>query len=232
MKYARGLIELLRINQDLHQTNVESILLRGVHLGFFRFEMTVQQGRRYVRRNIWILQGFTRMAYPYVTIRRGAQTPGQRLQNSHTQCPASFQPMTRRGPCVRRDVQYYSSAHSKEPGGAVVPDHNKDSCIHCTNTAINGLWGQCPFVLPIVEFTPITWSILRIGHQHEQILMLSSTNSTTPIHRFCVVLQLSHIHFRGTALQHQTQPIDRCDTVFGRKPPCFTNPGQPLQFEG
>lgn len=34
--------------------------------------------------------------------------------------------------------------------------------------------------------------------------------------------------FTSAKLQYRTQPIDRRDTVFGRKQFCFSNPVQPL----
>lgn len=68
----------------------------------------------------------------------------------------------------------------------------------------------------------------RLYRVRNPILLLTK-NSTTPVYRLCVVLQLNLIHFNGTKLPYQTQPMDRCGAVSGKKQPCFPNAEQPLK---
>ncbi|XP_044132873.1 homeobox protein siamois-like [Bufo gargarizans] len=49
---------------------------------------------------------------------------------------------------------------------------------------------------------------------HNLFQMLSSIHSATPVHRPCVVLQFSLIHFNGADLQYQTQPVKKAAVFF------------------
>lgn len=56
------------------------------------------------------------------------------------------------------------------------------------------------------------------------VLFLPPRNSTTPVNRLCLVLQLSLIHLNVNKLQYQTQPLDTSGSVAGKRNSIFKQP--------